>query len=96
MIFLLLLALSQPNTGTGFGTCPSDAHRHELELTDGKPTVYHFEPYCSLDQNLKPVCQEQQPDIVMDGLCHDNNSEAPTDPDRKVLPIPQSEDGEAI
>lgn len=83
MQILAMLILASA-LGTGYGSCPMDAHRHELQLAeDGKtPIVYLFGTF---DKSGEP----EQPPIVMDGLCHDDKDEhIIDDPDRKKLPKP--------
>jgi hypothetical protein len=97
MISLLLLALSlqAPPSGvgepwvpaeTGTQDCGMDAHRHAYDVDE-----HH---------HIKVNREKGEPDIVFDGLCHDNNTEKvcrPTgtgecvDPSRKVLPVPKGE-----
>lgn len=91
---ILAIALSSV-TGTGFGSCTGDHHRHELQFDElGLPTVYSFPnewgQRWNSDKNVWVVVP--QPDIVMDGLCHDNTSEVPEIPEeeRKKLPKPDA------
>jgi len=56
---------------TGDQSCGLDAHRHVLKLDEnGNYMVNH---------------EKDEPDIVFDGLCHDNTTEKV----RKVLPVPK-------
>jgi hypothetical protein len=73
--------------------CPSDlqgrhhSHPHMLQLdANGQPVVYKFD-----NAFRESFGQPAQPDIVMDGLCHDDTTEdVIDDPSRKVLPVPPS------
>jgi hypothetical protein len=67
-------------------TCGPNAHRHSIDKDDKGHYVVNRE--------------KGEPDIVFDGLCHDNNSEKVcrvtpkgdcVDPSRKVLPVPKGE-----
>jgi hypothetical protein len=58
---------------TGTQDCGMDYHRHALDL----------------DEHGKPVVNKQkgEPDIVFDGLCHDEHENVVKP--RKVLPVPK-------
>lgn len=60
-------------------SCGSGTHAHALELnTDGSYVVHSYPD------------EKNQPDIAMDGRCHDDNTESVTDEPRNVLPVPRS------
>jgi len=85
MTFFLLLALvsqTAPSVDkpwvpaeTGTQDCGIDYHRHSLDLDEhGHFVVNH---------------QKGEPDIVFDGLCHDEQERVVEK--RKVLPVPKPE-----
>jgi hypothetical protein len=61
---------------TGTQDCGMDYHRHALDL----------------DEHGKPVVNKQkgEPDIVFDGLCHDEHENVARP--RKVLPVPKNKE----
>ena len=64
-------------------SCGIDAHRHSMDLDERGHYVVNREKH--------------EPDIVFDGLCHDNNDEHVIDPpERKKLPVPKPYNSEDL